>query len=53
MENPGVTIFRNTDQTVTIWDSLINKFITYPRNFANAAAMALPAGAGAWACERC
>jgi hypothetical protein len=23
LENPGVTLFLNTDQTVTIWDSLI------------------------------
>lgn len=29
VESPGVTLFRNTDQTVTIWDSLINKLIAY------------------------
>lgn len=29
MTNQGVTLFRNTDQTVTIWDSLINKLIAY------------------------
>lgn len=29
VENPGVTLFRNADQTVTIWDSLINKLVAY------------------------
>lgn len=29
VNNPGVTLFRNIGQTVTIWDSLITRLIAY------------------------